>query len=71
METDGDRTGDAGVKRAAAVTRSSRHASEEAELRRRIDWVERHSGHVDFEQVLTGLKIELGYENDFARRVRG
>jgi hypothetical protein len=47
------------------------HDAETAELHRRIAWAERHHGHADFEVILTNLRIELGYESDLLRGVRG
>jgi phage head maturation protease len=57
----------------AVITRRDHKAeAEDAELRRRLDWAERHCGRADFELILTNLKIELGYESDLMRhRMRG
>ena len=40
---------------------SSRAQAEEAELRRRLDWLEQHTPGepVDMEAVITGMKLEL------------
>jgi hypothetical protein len=48
----------------AVITRRDHKAeAEDAELRRRLDWAEQHQGRVDFELILTNLRLELGYES--------
>ena len=37
-----------------------RHKLEDQELRRRLDWLEQHTGEpADMEAVITGMKLEL------------
>jgi hypothetical protein len=38
---------------------SARHQAEEAEMRRRLDWLERHTGRYDVEAVVVGMQHEL------------
>jgi len=38
---------------------SARHAEEDAELRRRLDWVERMTGRYPLEEVVAGMQREL------------
>lgn len=43
--------------------RNHKAEAETDELNRRLEWAERHHGRADFEQILTNLRIELGYES--------
>jgi hypothetical protein len=38
---------------------SARDQAEEAEMRRRLDWLEKHTGRYDLEAVLIGMQREL------------
>jgi hypothetical protein len=51
---------------------SSRDRAEDAELRRRLDWLEKHTGRYDVEAVVLGLQRELAgpSSHDLAREYR-
>jgi hypothetical protein len=38
---------------------SARHAAEDAEMRRRLEWLEQHTGRYDLEAVVLGMQREL------------
>ncbi len=52
---------------------TARHQAEDAELRRRLDWLEQHGIRPDMETVIENMQAELGHpsiDRTLARHIR-